>query len=113
MKKNAKRRRTKEQVIKDKENSRRYEEMVQAKLAKYDKLEDEFRSLANKVQQEDLIQAQVNSLFQAGILDVDKEGNLKVAQTMSLEEFQDCDKEIEDQENDSRRKRTRYNQFDD
>ena len=37
--------------------------MVQAKLAKYDALEDKYRSLAKKVKEEDVIQAQVNSLF--------------------------------------------------
>ena len=63
MKKNAKRRRTKEQVIADKENARLQEELIQAKLAKYDALENKYRSLAKKVKEEDVIQAQVNSLF--------------------------------------------------
>ena len=60
---------------------------MQAKLAKYDELEEEYRSLAKKVKEEDVIQAQVNSLFQAGILDSDAQGNLRVAQSITLEEF--------------------------
>lgn len=84
--------------------------MIQAKLAKYDALEDKYRSLSKKVKEEDVIQAQVNSLFQAGILDSDAQGNLRVAQSITLEEFQECgDKEIEDLEYDPRTKKTRYN----
>ena len=41
MKKTAKRRRSKQQVIADRENARRQEELVQSKLAKYDALEQE------------------------------------------------------------------------
>ena len=63
MKKNAKRRRSKQQVIADRENARRQEELVQAKLQKYDALEDKYRSLAKKVKEEDVINAQVHSLF--------------------------------------------------
>ena len=63
MKKNAKRRRTKDQVKADQENARKHEEMVQAKLQKYDDLEEQYRALAKKVKQEDLIGAQVHSLF--------------------------------------------------
>ena len=40
MKKNAKRRRTKTQVKEDRENARRQEEMIQAKLQRYDYLEE-------------------------------------------------------------------------
>jgi len=63
MKKNSKRRRTKQQVIADRENARRQEALIQAKLGKYDDLESKYRSLAKKVKEEDVIQAQVNSLF--------------------------------------------------
>ena len=87
MKKNSKRRRTKQQVIADRENARRQEALIQAKLAKYDALEQEHRSLAKRVKQEDLIQNQVNSLYHAGILGEDKHGHLVVAQQLSLEEF--------------------------
>ena len=87
MKKNAKRRRSKQQVIADRENARRQEELVQAKLQKYDALEDKYRSLAKKVKEEDVINAQVHSLFQAGILNQDENGNLVVAGGITLEEF--------------------------
>ena len=63
MKKNAKRRRSKQQVIADRENARRQEALIQAKLQRYDDLEEKYRSLAKKVKEEDVIQAQVNSLF--------------------------------------------------
>ena len=55
MKKSAKRRRTKDQVREDKENARRQEDLIQAKLAKYDALEEQYRSLAKKVKEEDVI----------------------------------------------------------
>ena len=55
MKKSSKRRRTKEQVEEDKENARRHEELVLAKLARYDSLEEKYRSLAKKVKEEDVI----------------------------------------------------------
>ena len=48
--------------------------------------------MAKKVKQEDVINAQVNSLFEAGILDQDEDGNLVVTGGVSLAEFQDCDK---------------------
>ena len=57
MKKNAKRRRTKTQVIEDRENALRQEALVKAKLAKYDDMEEQYRSMAKKVKQEDLISA--------------------------------------------------------
>lgn len=47
----------------DQENARKQEEMIQAKLHKYDELEEKYRAMAKKVKQEDLINAQVNSLF--------------------------------------------------
>ena len=55
MKKSTKRRRTKEQVIEDRENARRQEVLIQAMLAKYDALEEQYRSLAKKVKEEDVI----------------------------------------------------------
>ena len=113
MKKTAKRRRSKQQVIADRENARRQEALVQAKLAKYDALEQEHRSLAKRVKQEDLIQNQVNSLYHAGILSEDKNGNLVVAQQLTLEEFQECEKDDEEMaDHDPRRKQKRYNDFD-
>ena len=48
--------------------------------------------MAKKVKQEELIGAQVHSLFQAGILNQD-ENNLVIAGGISLDEFQDCDKD--------------------
>ena len=109
MKKNAKRRRSKQQVIADRENARRQEELVQAKLQKYDALENKYRSLAKKVKEEDVINAQVHSLFQAGILNQDENGNLVVAGGISLAEFQDCEKSDEDMpEHDPRQKKKRY-----
>ena len=105
MKKNAKRRRTKTQVIEDRENARRQEAYVQAKLAKYDDMEEKYRALAKKVKQDDLISSQVHNLFQAGILNQDDQGNLVVAGGVSLNEFQDCNKEDDDMpDHDARRK---------
>ena len=46
MKKKAKRRRTKEKVQEDKDNARKQEALIQAKLAKYDELEEKYRSMA-------------------------------------------------------------------
>ena len=105
MKKTAKRRRTKTQVKEDQENARNQEALIQAKLQKYDELEEKYRAMAKKVKQEDVINAQVNSLFQAGILDQDENGNLVVTGGVSLSEFQDCNKEdAEMPEYDPRRK---------
>ena len=69
--------------------------------------------MAKKVKQEDVIGAQVHSLFQAGILDQDENGNLIVTGGISLNEFQDCDKDDSEMpEYDARRKQTRkYNNF--
>ena len=75
-------------------------------------MEEKYRALAKKVKQDDLISSQVNNLFQAGILNQDDQGNLVVAGGVSLNEFQDCDKEDEDMpEHDARRKQKRYNDF--
>ena len=63
----------------DRENARKQEELIQAKLSRFDQLEEQYRALAKKVKEEDVIQAQVSSLFNAGILAADEHGNLAVA----------------------------------
>jgi hypothetical protein len=45
--------------------------------------------MAKKVKQDEVIQSQVNSLFKAGILGADENGNLIVANAMNQEQFQD------------------------
>ena len=44
-------------MIEDRENAQRQEELIQAKLQRYDDLETKYRAMAKKVKQEDVINA--------------------------------------------------------
>ena len=96
MKKTAKRRRTKQQVKEDRENARRRDIEVQAKLQKYEALHDQFLAIQEKVNRDDLIQAQVNNLFKQGLLEADEEGNITINGQNMLEfhDFQENRDEI-------------------
>ena len=61
--------------------------MVKTKLAKYDELDAKQRALEEKVNQDELIQAQVYSLIKSGVLKVDDEGNVSAQPGMSAEKF--------------------------
>ena len=54
----------------------------------------------------------MHGLFQAGVLAADENGILRVAQEITLEEFQDFEKDDEDMgDHDPRQKKKRYNDF--
>ena len=85
---------------------------MQAKLSRFDELEQKYRTMAKKVKKEDIIQAQVASLFQAGILAEDENGNVVVDKQISREQFLDFEQEDEGMDEDaSPEKRKRYNDF--
>ena len=80
MKETAVRRRSKEQIKEEKRQAAQKEAEVKAKLEEHEVMAERIYQMEMQLAEQESIQAQVNQLFQSGILADDGQGNIGIAQ---------------------------------